>query len=75
MAESVLTGPTYPYGDFSELAGPLEEPAEDNRVRFRPVTRGGARARAWLLVTAALLFEVLFLVFLLVTVQVPACVS
>jgi cellulose synthase/poly-beta-1,6-N-acetylglucosamine synthase-like glycosyltransferase len=57
--------PTYPYSDFSELAGPLQEPAPDNRVRFRPVTRGGARARAWLLVTAALLFEGLFLVFLL----------
>ena len=62
MAE---TRPTYPYSDFSELAGPLQEPAADNRVRFQPVTRGGARARAWLLVTAALLFEVLFLVFLL----------
>jgi cellulose synthase/poly-beta-1,6-N-acetylglucosamine synthase-like glycosyltransferase len=59
------TRPAYPYGDFSELAGPLQEPAEDNRVRFRPVTHGGARARAWLLVTAALLFEVVFLVFLL----------
>ena len=62
MAE---TRPAYPYGDFSELAGPLQEPAEDNRVRFQQVTRGGARVRAWLLVTAALLFEVLFLVFLL----------
>ena len=62
MAE---TRPTYPYSDFSELAGPLQEPAADNRVRFQPVTRGGARARAWLLVTAALLFEGLFLVFLL----------
>ncbi|WP_448611854.1 glycosyltransferase family 2 protein [Geodermatophilus sp. URMC 60] len=56
---------SYPYADFSELAGPLEEPAEDSRVRFRSVSRGGARVRAWLLVTAALLFEVLFLVFLL----------
>ena len=56
---------SYPYADFSELAGPLQEPAEDLRVRFQPVARGGARVRAWLLVTAALLFEVLFLVFLL----------
>jgi cellulose synthase/poly-beta-1,6-N-acetylglucosamine synthase-like glycosyltransferase len=60
-----LTRPIYPYGEFSELAGPLEEPAEDNRVRFRAVTRGAARARAWLLVAAALLFEGIFLVFLL----------
>ncbi|SDN38337.1 glycosyltransferase family 2 protein [Geodermatophilus sp. DSM 45219] len=57
--------PAYPYADFSELAGPLQEPDGDTRVRFQPVSRGGARARAWLLVTAALLFEVLFLVFLL----------
>lgn len=56
---------SYPYADFSELAGPLQEPAEDLRVRFQPVARGGARVRAWLLVTAALLFEVLFLLFLL----------
>jgi cellulose synthase/poly-beta-1,6-N-acetylglucosamine synthase-like glycosyltransferase len=56
---------SYPYADFSELAGPLQEPAEDPRVRFQPVARGGARVRAWLLVTAALLFEVLFLLFLL----------
>ncbi len=56
---------TYPYADFSELAGPLAEPAGDDRVRFRPVTRGGARLRAWLLVSTALLFEVAFLVFLL----------
>ena len=56
---------SYPYADFSELAGPLQEPAEDSRVRFEPLSRGGARVRAWLLVTAALLFEVLFLVFLL----------
>ncbi|MGY1607244.1 MULTISPECIES: glycosyltransferase family 2 protein [unclassified Geodermatophilus] len=55
----------YPYDDFSELAGPLQEPAADHRVRFRPVTRGGARVRAWLLVSTALLFEVLFLAFLL----------
>src|SRR3712207_8635179 len=52
---------SYPYADFSELAGPLQEPAEDPRVRFEPVSRGAARVRAWLLVTAALLFEVLFL--------------
>ncbi|SNS55034.1 Glycosyltransferase, catalytic subunit of cellulose synthase and poly-beta-1,6-N-acetylglucosamine synthase [Geodermatophilus saharensis] len=56
---------TYPYADFSELAGPLQEPTPDSRVRFRPVTRGGARLRAWLLVSTALLCEVAFLAFLL----------
>ena len=65
MTERLPEPTAYPYEDFSELAGPLQEPAGDHRVRFRPVTRGGARARAWLLVTAALLFEVLFLLFLL----------
>ncbi|MGY1822614.1 glycosyltransferase family 2 protein [Geodermatophilus sp. SYSU D00079] len=64
MTERVAQ-PTYPYSDFSELAGPLQAPPEDRRVRFRPVTRGAARARAWLLVTAALTFEALFLLWLL----------
>ncbi|MGY1640074.1 glycosyltransferase family 2 protein [Geodermatophilus sp. SYSU D00703] len=70
MAERAAQ-PNYPYGDFSELAGPVQEPPEDRRVRFRPVTRGGARARAWLLVSAALVFEVVFLLFLLRPVHYP----
>src|SRR3954451_8245074 len=44
------------YPPFSELAGPLQAPPVDNRVRFRPVTRGAARLRAWLLISAALMF-------------------
>ncbi|MGY1692033.1 glycosyltransferase family 2 protein [Geodermatophilus sp. SYSU D01105] len=64
MAE-LAAQPTYPYDDFSQLAGPLEAPPADSRVRFRPVTRGRARARAWLLVSAALVFELVFLAFLL----------
>jgi len=55
----------YPYDQFSELAGPMEEPVEGGRVRFRPLTRGFARVRAWLLVVAALGFESAFLVWLL----------
>ncbi len=55
----------YPYDDFSELAGPLEEPPADGRVRFRPITRGWGRLRAWLLVLGAFAFEVAFLVWLL----------
>ena len=51
--------------DCSELAGPLQPASAGARVRFRPITRGGARVRAWLLVTAALVFELLFLVWLL----------
>jgi cellulose synthase/poly-beta-1,6-N-acetylglucosamine synthase-like glycosyltransferase len=57
--------PAYPYDVFSELAGPLQDPPADCRVRFQPVTRGLARVRAWLLVLAALAFEVLFLLWLL----------
>jgi cellulose synthase/poly-beta-1,6-N-acetylglucosamine synthase-like glycosyltransferase len=64
VADTTLQ-PTPRYAAFSELAGPLEAPADDRRVRFRPVTRGGARLRAWLLVSTALVFEVLFLAFLL----------
>ncbi|GAB3350018.1 glycosyltransferase family 2 protein [Modestobacter lapidis] len=56
---------SYPYDDFSELAGQLQDPPEDRRVRFRPVTSGVPRARAWLLVLAALAFETLFLLWLL----------
>ncbi|SNS31541.1 Glycosyltransferase, catalytic subunit of cellulose synthase and poly-beta-1,6-N-acetylglucosamine synthase [Geodermatophilus pulveris] len=65
MSECPSRLAAYPYDDFSELAGPLQEPAADGRVRFRQVTRGAARLRAWVLVTAALVFEVLFLLFLL----------
>ena len=57
--------PDYPYQEFSELAGPLQDPPADSRVRFIPVTRGAARVRAWFLVTAALAFELLFLLWLL----------
>jgi len=57
--------PEYPYEEFSELAGPLQPPPADSRVRFQRVTRGAARVRAWLLVAAALLFELLFVVWLL----------
>ena len=56
---------TYPYDAFSELAGPLQEPPADGRVRFRPVARGWARFRAWLLVVGAFTFELVFLVWLL----------
>ena len=56
---------TYPYAAFSELAGPLQEPPADGRVRFRPVTQGWARCRAWLLVVGAFTFELVFLVWLL----------
>jgi cellulose synthase/poly-beta-1,6-N-acetylglucosamine synthase-like glycosyltransferase len=55
----------YPYAEFSELAGPLHEPAPDDRVRFVPVTRGWARCRAWLLVGGAFTFELAFLIWLL----------
>jgi cellulose synthase/poly-beta-1,6-N-acetylglucosamine synthase-like glycosyltransferase len=55
----------YPYRQFSELAGPLQEPPADGRVRFRPVTRGGARVRAWLLVLGAFTFELAFLLWLM----------
>src|SRR4051812_40000851 len=61
--------PRYPA--FSELAGPLQAPPVDNRVRFRPVTRGAARLRAWLLISAALVFEALFLLWLLRPVHYP----
>ncbi|MGY1710866.1 glycosyltransferase family 2 protein [Geodermatophilus sp. SYSU D00758] len=57
--------PDYPYDDFSELAGPLQDPPQDPRVRFRPVTRGAARSRAYLLVAGALTFEAVFLLWLL----------
>jgi len=59
------------YTAFSELAGPLQDPPVDNRVRFRPVTRGAARLRAWLLISAALVFEALFLLWLLRPVHYP----
>jgi len=55
----------YPYEAFSELAGPLQEPPADGRVRFRPVTQGWARCRAWFLVVGAFLFELVFLIWLL----------
>jgi len=54
-----------PYAAFSELTGPLQPAAAGSRVQFRRITRGGARVRAWLLVTAALVFELLFLGWLL----------
>ncbi|MGY1693587.1 glycosyltransferase family 2 protein [Geodermatophilus sp. SYSU D00814] len=56
---------TYPYADFSELAGPLQEPTTDGRVQFRLITRGWARFRARLLVLGAFGFELGFLVWLL----------
>ena len=56
---------SYPYHEFSELAGPLQEPSADGRVRFVPLARGGARFRAWLLVVGAFTFEVIFLAWLL----------
>ena len=55
----------YPYEAFSELAGPLQEPPADGRVRFLPVSRGWARFRAWLLVVGAFTFELVFLIWLL----------
>ena len=54
-----------PYAAFSELSGPLQPAAAGSRVQFRRVTRGGARVRAWLLVAAALVFELVFLLWLL----------
>ncbi|MCA0144327.1 glycosyltransferase family 2 protein [Blastococcus sp. LR1] len=61
----------YPYEAFSELAGPMEEPPADGRVRFRPVTTGWARVRAWLLVVGAFVFELAFLIWLLQPAHYP----
>ncbi|PWW21100.1 cellulose synthase/poly-beta-1,6-N-acetylglucosamine synthase-like glycosyltransferase [Geodermatophilus normandii] len=66
---------TYPYAEFSELAGPLQEPTADGRVRFRPVTRGWARVRARLLVLGAFVFELVFLVWLLLPSHHPEYVG
>lgn len=57
--------PAPPYEDYSRLSGPAQAPASDRRVRFRPIITGAARVRAWLLVTAALAFELVFLLWLL----------
>jgi len=54
-----------PYEAFSELSGPLQPAVDGDRVQFQRITRGGARVRAWLLVAAALVFEVTFLLWLL----------
>ena len=61
----------YPYAEFSELAGPLQAPPADGRVRFRPVARGWARFRAWLLVVGAFTFELVFLIWLLQPAHYP----
>lgn len=60
MATSV-----YPYPKYSELAGPFTEPSSDYRVQYRRLNRGGARFRAGALVATALVFEALFLIWLL----------
>ncbi len=66
---------TYPYAEFSELAGPLQEPPADGRVRFRPVSSGWARVRAWFLVLGAFTFELVFLVWLLLPSHHPEYVG
>ncbi len=71
MAEATA----YPYAEFSELAGPLEDPPADGRVRFRPITRGWARFRARLLVLGAFAFELTFLVWLLLPAHHPVYVA
>ncbi len=65
----------YPYAEFSELAGPLQEPAADGRVQFRLLTRGWARVRARLLVLGAFGFELGFLVWLLLPSHHPEYVD
>ncbi|PRY51097.1 cellulose synthase/poly-beta-1,6-N-acetylglucosamine synthase-like glycosyltransferase [Geodermatophilus tzadiensis] len=74
MAESA-PAPAYPYSAFSELAGPLQEPPADGRVRFRLITRGWARVRARLLVLGAFGFELGFLVWLLLPSHHPEYVG
>ncbi len=56
---------TYPYQEFSELAGPSTEPRPDYRVSFKPVLGLRRRLSAYGLVSLAILFEVTFLLWLL----------
>jgi len=56
---------TYPYQEFSELAGPSTEPRPDYRVSFKPVMGVRRRLSAYGLVSLAILFEVTFLLWLL----------
>lgn len=56
---------TYDYDGYSELAGPPSTPNPNYEVQYRRLNQGRARIGAGLLVTAALLFEALFLTWLL----------
>lgn len=62
----------YAYDYYSELAGEFSEPGEQYRVSYRRLNRGWARTRAWLLVVFALVFETVFLVWLLHPSHYPA---
>jgi cellulose synthase/poly-beta-1,6-N-acetylglucosamine synthase-like glycosyltransferase len=56
---------SYAYDYYSELAGEFREPGAQYRVTYRRLNLGWARVRAWLLVLFALVFETVFLVWLL----------
>jgi cellulose synthase/poly-beta-1,6-N-acetylglucosamine synthase-like glycosyltransferase len=57
---------TYAYPSFAQLAGPLREPSPDYRVGYQQIgPRPAARLRGRLLALTAVLFEAVFLVWLL----------
>lgn len=52
----------YPYASYARLAGPLGTPADEHRVHYVPL---GSRRRGRLLAAAAVLLELVFLLWLL----------
>ena len=59
--------PKYDYDQYSELAGPLTDPPKEKpyQVEYRRLNDGSRRVRALLLTSAALTFEIIFLIWLL----------
>lgn len=64
--QHALAAPSYPYDEYSQLAGPFTSVDDGpQKVRFVPLNRGLRKVRAYGLALLALVCELIFLVWLL----------